>query len=485
MTAEANPQSQVATATPATPVAGPHWAVLPIVLIGTFMTGIDFFIVNVAIPALQSNLHATSAEIQWVVAGYALAYGTGMITGGRLGDIYGRRRMFVLAMSLFTISSVLCGLAPNAPMLVFFRVLQGGSAALMVPQVLAIFTVVYSGEARAKAINAYGLTLGISAVSAQLIGGLLIKADLWHLDWRLCFLINLPIGLVAVLLTPAVVPAAAGTGRSRLDLPGMALITVALIAVVLPMIEGRQQGWPAWAWIVLALSVPLFAVFGVYQHRLKAAGGSPLVDLSLFRERAFSAGLLIQLVFWGGQASYFLVFALYTQDGRHLDALGAGLIFGAIGIGYIATSTTARWFAIRMGRQVIAAGGLLRAVGLLVLLIAVDQIGVGGNIGWLVPGLIIDGAGMGLALAPLASTVLLRVKPEHAGASAGVLTTTAQIGNAIGVSLIGILFYRQLSSASSVNAGYAHAFMVSLGYLIVVGLLVAALVQLLPRKTGG
>jgi EmrB/QacA subfamily drug resistance transporter len=460
--------------------AGPHWAVLPVVLAGVFLTGIDFFIVNVAIPVMQADLSASSAEIQWVVAGYALTYGAGMITGGRLGDLFGRRRMFALAMAAFTLTSLLCAVAPNPTFLITARLLQGAAAALMVPQVLAIFSTIYSGEARARAINAYGITLGISAVSAQLIGGLLIKADWFDLDWRLCFLINLPVGIAALLFV-RLVPAAEGTGRSKLDLVGVALVTAALLSVVLPLIEGRQEGWPVWAWLVLVASIPLFAVFVLYQVRLKAAGGSPLLDMSLFEERAFSAGLATQLVFWAAQASYFLVFALYVQQGRGMDALASGVLFAAIGVGYMATSTTARWFAIRLGREVIAVGGLTRALGLLLLLLAVLHIGVHGSAWWLVPGLIVDGAGMGLGLAPLATVVLSRVTPQHAGAGAGVLTTTAQVGNAIGVSLIGILFYQQLAGQSH-DTGYAHAFEVSLIYLMATGVLVALLVQLIPKQ---
>jgi len=258
-------------------------------------------------------------------------------------------------------------------------------------------------------------------------------------------------------------------------------VTVALLAVVLPLIEGRQQGWPAWTWVLLAAAVPLFAIFAVHQNRLRRAGGSPLIDLTLFRERAFTAGLLAQLVFWTGQASYFLVFALFVQQGRKMDALGAGLIFGAIGVGYLATSTTARLVAARLGRQVIALGGLLRVVGLTLQVVTVAAIGITGNIAWLIPALIIDGAGMGFAVAPLASTVLSRVTPSHAGSAAGVLTTGVQVGNALGVSLIGLIFYNVLTRTSGPTA-YPHAFNYSLLYLIGVGLALALLVQMLPAR---
>lgn len=478
------PHTVRATGTAAPPQAGapaaPHWATLPIVLAGPLLSGIDFFIVNVAIPSVQSNLHASAASIQLIIAGYALTYGVGMITGGRLGDRFGRRNMFALAMALFTAASVACGLAPTAGFLLGSRVVQGASAALMAPQVLSIFSTVYGGEARAKAINWYGFTLGLGAVLGQIIGGLLIGANLFGLDWRTCFLINLPVGIVAVILTLKYVPESHAPGRPKLDLVGMVLVTLALLALVLPLTEGRQQGWPLWTFVCLIASVPLFLAFGLYQNRVHARGGSPLVDLALFRERAFSVGLAGQLIFWTGQASFFLVFALYVQQGRGMSALGAGLIFGALGLGYMLSSMSARRVALVIGRQVIALGGLLRVVGLIAQIVVVARIGVGGNVAWLIPALFVDGAGMGFAVAPLASTVLARVKPANVGAASGVLTTGVQVGNALGVAVIGLIFYNLLHHGSGTGA-YATAFNYSLFYLIGIGLALALLVQLLPR----
>lgn len=462
----------------------PHLGTLLVVLTGTFLAGLDFFIVAVAVPSIQTELAASAAQIQFILAGYALAFGAGMITGGRLGDIFGRRRVFTGAMAAFTASSVACGLAPNIEFLVTARVVQGLSAALMTPQVLTILGTAYTGIARSRAVTAYGVTMGVSAVLGQVIGGLLIHADLFGLGWRACFLINLPIGIAALVLIPRFVAESRAPGKPRLDLVGMALVTAALVAVVLPLIEGRQQGWPLWAWASLVASVPLFAVFCLYENRRRAANRSPLMDLTLFRERAFTAGLLAQLVFWIGQASFFLVFALYLQQGRGLSALDAGLIFVPIGLGYLATSMTAGIVAAKLGRQVIAAGGLLRIVGLTSLLVITWQIGTTGSIGWLIPALLIDGAGMGLAVAPLAATVLARITPQHAGAAIGVLTTGVQVGNAVGISLIGIIFYRLLADNPGPD-GYVDAFTGGIVFLIAIAAALVLLVQLLPRGAGG
>lgn len=469
---------------PAGPVSRPRLGTLLVLLAGAFIASLDFFIVNVAIPSIQRDLHGSSAAIQWVVSGYALGYGSCLIIGGRLGDIYGRRNMFALGMILFTLSSVACGMAPTAGFLVGARVVQGVAAAVMSPPVLSIIGTVYSGEARARAFNGYGMAMGISAVLGQLVGGLLIHFDVFGWGWRDCFLVNVPIGVVALILIPRLVPESRAPGRPRLDLIGMVLIAITLVAVVLPLIEGREQGWPAWAWLCLVAVVPLAAVFAAYENRLTRRGGSPLLDMTSFRERAFTGGLLAQVTFFMAMASYYLVFALYLQEGRGLSALNAGLIFIAIGAGYMATSTTARRFAVRLGRQVIAAGAALRVIGLVLLLLTAAAIGNGGSVVWLVPALAIDGAGMGLALAPLASVVLSRVTPTHAGSASGVLNTGLQVGNGLGVALIGVIFYGRLDGGGAALA-YPHAFQASLIYLIAVEVLLIAFVQLLPRAPGG
>jgi EmrB/QacA subfamily drug resistance transporter len=483
MTTSAKPESKASAPPVSTPEPSTtlRWGTLLVVLAGTFMAGLDFFIVNVAIPSTQRDLHASPAAIQFVIAGYALAYGAGMITGGRIGDIFGRRKLFIIAMVLFTLTSALCGAAPTASVLIIGRILQGVAAALMAPQVLAILGTAFAGEARAKAINAYGVTMGVSAVLGQLIGGLLIKANILGLDWRACFLINVPIGIVALALTPRFVPESRAPGGRKLDPLGMVLVTLALVGVVLPLIEGREQGWPSWSWVSLGVAIVLFILFGVWESALKGRGGSPLVDMSLFRERAFTAGLAGQVVFWAGQASFFLVFALFVQEGRGMDALQAGLIFIPIGVGYMASSLSARWFAGKMGRQVIALGGVLRLVGLSAMIITVAAIGTTGNVNWLIPSLFVDGAGMGFAVAPLASTVLARITPQHAGSAAGVLTTGLQIGNALGVSLIGVIFYGVLQAGHT----YGNAFNYSMVMLLGVALVLVILVQLLPRKVRG
>ncbi|GIH12949.1 MFS transporter [Rugosimonospora africana] len=457
----------------------PRRGLLPVMLAGVFMTSLDVFIVNVAIPATERQLHAGPGAVQWIVAGFGLAVAAGVITGGRLGDLYGRRRMYALGMALFTLASAACGLAPSPGALIAARVAQGVAAAIMSPQALAILGTALTGRALHRAVSAYGMAMGLAAVFGQLIGGVLIEANPLGLSWRSCFLVNLPVGALALVLIPRVVPESRGTGRSRLDLVGVFLVTLALVASVLPLIQAGSTGWPAWTWPCFGAAGVLFAAFIGYQLRLSRRGGEPLIEPALFRMRTFSVGLLTQLVFWTGLGSFFLVFALYIQQGRGRSPLGAGLIFTAIGAGYLATSTTSHRIAARLGRWTVPAGTLLMAAGLALLWEVVGRSGTHGSPFWLVPPLVIDGIGMGMTLSPLVTTSMTGMPPRHAGAASGVLSTTMQVGGALGVSVVGVVFYRALAG------GHPHAFQASLVYLIGVALATAALIQFLPRDRSG
>src|SRR5947209_11336396 len=307
-----------------TPVLASRWTPLPVVLAGTFMVVLDFFIVNVALPSMQSDLHAGSGAVEWIVAGYALTSAVFLIAAGRLGDRFGRRRLFSLGLALFTLASALCGVAATPLELVVARLVQGVAAALLMPNVLSLIGVIYRGPDRVRALSVYGTVMGFAAAGGQLIGGALIALDPAGLSWRTCFLINVPIGLVALAFAPRAIPESRDETAPTLDLAGTLLATAGLTAVVLPLVEGRQHSWPTWTWISLAAAPLLLIVFLAHQRRLARRGGNPLLDLSLFRERSFSAGLLTQLCFWTGQASFFVVLALYLQQGRGLHALAAG-----------------------------------------------------------------------------------------------------------------------------------------------------------------
>ncbi|WP_205718268.1 MFS transporter [Actinomadura sp. WMMA1423] len=461
----------------ATPMAGRHpreaapppaasFGALLVLLTGVFITTLDFFIVNVAIPDIQTDLRAGATAIQWVVAGFGLALGSGLITGGRLGDLAGRRRMYALGLAVFTAASLACGLAPSPGTLIAARVVQGVAAALLMPQVLGIINGVFTGEARARAFTAYGLALGLGGVFGQLIGGALIQADLFGTGWRSIFLINVPVGLVTLALIRRTVPSQPRTAGTRLDVTGTVLVTLGLIALVLPLIEGRRLGWPAWTWASLAASAVLLAAFTLSQRRSSA----PLVAPALFREPAFRVGSALALVYTLAMASFFLYLALYLQQGRGLSALESGLLFVALGAGYFAASTRATAVAARLGRQALALGAAVQAAGCVLLLDA-----IGHPIAWLIPGLALVGAGMGFVLAPLSALVLSGVTDRNAASAAGVLSTAQQVGNALGVALVGIVFY-------GAPGEVADAFRASLFPVMAFCGVTAALAQLLPKR---
>jgi EmrB/QacA subfamily drug resistance transporter len=451
---------------------------MAVLMAGTFVFVLDFFIVNVAIPSTQAELGASDSQIQLVVATYAIAIASLLILGGRLGDLFGRRRLFMAGLALFTASSALCGAAPGIEVLLLGRVLQGIGAALFAPQVLSIIGVTFEGDERRRAVTTYGITMGLAAAGGQLVGGALIALNVFDLDWRTCYLVNVPIGIAALALAPRAIAESRAEGSRRLDFLGAALAGATLVAIVLPLVEGRRQGWPAWTFICLAAAVPLALTFALRQRRLATTGGAPLVHPDLFRERAFTVGVLTSVVFYAGMASFFLVLAIYLQEGCGLSALDSGLVFTALAIGYLVASAGAEALTPRFGRQVLAAGGVVRAAALTGLALTVGAIGTGGSPLLLVPALAVDGIGMGLLTAPLVAVVVGGMDPRHAGAASGVLSTAQQVGNTIGVAAIGAIFYGTIGP----DGDYTGAFELALVAVAAVCLAVAALVQLLPGR---
>jgi EmrB/QacA subfamily drug resistance transporter len=463
----------------------PGWAPLAVMLIGTFMIVLDFFIVNVAIPSMQRQLHASAAGVEWVVTAYGLTYGVGLITGGRLGDRYGRRRMFALGLAIFTVASLACGLATNAEVLIISRAIQGLGAAIAGPQTLAMIGVTYAGKQRVTAITAYGVSLGLAAVLGQLFGGVLIQANVFGLDWRSCFLVNLPVGAAALLAAPRVLAESRGAAGDKIDLVGTVLVTAGLVAVVLPLVDGRQSQWPAWSWACLAAAVPVLAGFGRHQAWRRRQGKTPLVDLSVLADRAVGAGLAATGVFYAAMASFFVVLALYLQEGRGLSALGSGAVFTVVGAGYLAASLVAPAMTARLGRQWPALGGVVMAAGYAALALTAGHAGTAGTAGHgasvlplLLP-LLVTGIGMGMLTAPLTGIVLAQVAPAQAGTVSGLQATTVQLGNSIGVAVIGVVFFGALGQ--SPGGSFPHAFQASLVVLAALPLAAAVAVQFVPR----
>jgi len=452
------------------------WSALAVLMCGTFMFVLDFFIVNVALPSIQRGLRADEGAIEWVVAGYAISTAVLLVTGGRLGDQFGRRRVFAIGMVFFVATSAACALAPDPAVLVAARLVQGVGAALMAPNILSILGVVYTGPTRVRAISVYGMVMGLAAISGQLIGGVLIRWDIAGLGWRTIFWINVPLGVLALLASPRLIPESKAERGSRLDLTGVALITACLVAVVLPLVDGRQAGWPAWSWILLGAAAPLAVTFVLHQRRMADRGGVPLLSPQVFSAWPLRAGLLTQPLFWCQQAAGYLVLGLYLQQGRGLSPLSSGAVFAILAVGYLATSFRAPALTVRFGRPVIAVGAVIAAAGDAALYLATAHTGTGGSVAWLFPGLILLGAGQGLCITPLTTTVLSHADPATAGSVSGALSTAQQLGNSVGVAVTGVLFFGALSR------GYGLAFERSVLEMGALLLVVAALTRLLPGR---
>jgi EmrB/QacA subfamily drug resistance transporter len=475
--------SQSLTAVRVTPTADPaagspvYRFALPVLLAATSLIVIDFFIVNVAMASLQRDLHAGSTAVEWVVAGYGLTFAVLLLATGRLGDRFGRRRLFMGGIALFTAASLACGVAPDADVLVAARFVQGAGAAMISPCVLALIGVLFSeAGARARAIAIYATVMGVAAAGGQLVGGVLLQVNPAGLGWRTVFLINVPVGVTLLSLARRHLPESRAPQAERIDVVGIVLATLALTALVLPLVDGREQGWPLWSYVALGLSPVLFADFVWWQRRLARDGRPPLVNPAWFAVRAFRVGIVTQFCFWAGQASYFLVLALYLQLGRGLSALQSGLVFSILALSYLAGSMRAPKLAARFGRNVIVTGGLLLAAGHLGTALAA---GYGGHIAALAPGMLLEGAGMGLCLAPITGVVMAGVGPQHAGAVSGLLSTMQQVGNAAGVALIGLVFFHAARAGSPDSI--AHGFEISTALLAGLLVAVAASARRLPR----
>jgi EmrB/QacA subfamily drug resistance transporter len=427
-----------------------RWLTLAVVLPASFLGTLDFFIVNVALPSIQADLGASPTALQFVIAAYGLAYAVCLITGGRLGDLYGRKRAFLGGVALFTVASGLCGCAPHPLGLIAARALQGVSGALMFPQVLSIIHVSFPPRERGLAFGLFGSVQGAAALAGILLGGLLVEANIYQLGWRPIFLVNLPLGVLTLLAAGRLVRESRAPLARRLDLGGVALVSIALALLVLPLSEGRGNGWPWWlSASSLVGAVAILAVFVQYERWLKRSGGSPLVELTLFRERTFVVGILTSLSFCGGLSAFFLTVTMFLQQGMNLSPGGASWVFAPFAVGYLAASSAAVNLAKRLGTRILNVGVLLMAGSLGFVLLLAHQ---GGSAVQLALVLLFYGIGQGLVFPKLISTALSGVPASEAGSASGVLMTFQQVAFAFGVAVIGSVFFANVGSGDYVNA---------------------------------
>ncbi|OKI14354.1 MFS transporter [Streptomyces sp. CB03911] len=448
-------------------------------MLGAFLPMLDFFIVNVALPTIDHDLAAGPALLELVAAGYGIAFAVLLVLGGRLGDIFGRRRLFVTGAATFALTSLACGLAPGAWTLVAARVAQGASAALLLPQVLATITAATGGARRARALSIYGAAGGLSVVIGQVLGGMLVAADLFGTGWRSVFLLNVPFALLTLVLALRHVPESRSPQAARVDVPGTALLTASLLALLVPLMEGRAVGWPLWTWLLLALFPFLVAAFVQVERRSERAGGLPLVPPSLLRIPEMRRGLGIAVPYFAGFGGFMFVVAVALQQGLRLGPVAAGWALVPMAVGYFAASLSGPRLIGRFGSRVLAAGAVVQALGLATLATTVLTDWAHFSPLRMAPGVALAGIGQGLIGTPLFRVVLSKVPAERAGVGSGVLATGQQSSLALGVATLGTLYL-----ALSPSLGMSHALALVLGIQLLGSFIILGLSLRLPRAVG-
>jgi MFS family permease len=455
-----------------------RWWVLVTVVAAHFRFGVDAFIVNVAIPTIATELHASAAQIEAVIAIYLIAYATLVVTGGRLGDIYGTRNVFIAGVAGFTVTSLWCGLAQSGPELIAARLAQGATAALMVPQVLATIHLLFADAARARAFGIYGIVLGLAGATGFLLGGLLVTLDLAGLGWRAVFFVNVPFGAVIMATAFRIMPTVPRRPGTRLDMPGAIVLFLGLLCLIGPLLFGHDVHWSLAVWLVMAVGAVIIAAFLRLERRVARSGGMPLIDLSLLADKAFMRGLAAVFCFFFANLSFYLVMTIYMQKGLHIPPLQAGLVFLPLALTFVVASRHSGMRAKHRGTRVLIEGCAVQIAGLAALVTAIEWIAAPSAI-MLALVLTIFGYGQGLVMAPLSSAVLATVKPASAGTGSGMYGTTAQIANAAGVAAIGAVFFAIESAWSARPALLAAVVLFALSILAC-----AAFLTRMRRVTG-
>ena len=442
-----------------------RWWVLATVVAAQFMFGVDAFIVNVAIPTIAAELRASAAQIEAVVAIYLIAYATLVVTGGRLGDIYGTRNVFIAGVAGFTVTSLWCALAQSGPELIAARLAQGATAALMVPQVLATIHLLFAEASRARAFAIYGIVLGLAGAAGFLLGGILVTLDLAGLGWRAVFFVNVPFGVVIIAASLRIMPALPRRAGTRLDIPGAIVLFAGLLCLIGPLLFGQDVHWSRWTWLAMAAGGAIIAAFVKLERAVAARGGMPLIDLSLLSDAAFMRGLAAVFFFFFANLSFYFVMTIFMQRALHVPPLQAGLAFLPLALTFVIASRHSGMRARHRGTLVLIEGCAVQIIGLAALAALIERIDAPPAM-LLALVLTIFGYGQGLVMAPLSGAVLSTVKPANAGAGSGMYGTTAQIANAAGVAAIGAVFFAIKSAASAQLALVAASALFALSIIV-------------------
>jgi EmrB/QacA subfamily drug resistance transporter len=453
---------------------------LIVALVAMFMAIFDFYVINIATPSLQAQLDASEATLELIIGGYTFTYASLLVTGGRLGDIFSYRRVFIAGMAVFTVTSLLCGIAQTGDQLVIVRLFQGVGAALMVPQVVALITVTFRPDERPRALSWFGVAVGLALVGGQILGGALLSLDAWDIGWRIIFLVNIPVGVVALVLATRLLPDTRAARRPRQDVIGTIGLSVGLGLAILPIILGRTAGWPVWGWVMLGLAVPAIVATLAYEKSLGARGGEPMLDVTLFRTRSFTVGVLTIVGIMTFFSGFIFGLTLFLQAGLHLTPLEAGLTFGPLGIGFALSALVARPLVIQHGTKVIIVGQALLALGALLMLVELAVDGVAASAARMIVPMVLAGLGTGITIPSLTGVVVSQIPPQRAGLASGLLTTAQQFANTIGVAVFGVIFF-SAAGAGPTLADYVTGMQWVTGVGLVLCVVTFGLSFLLPR----
>jgi EmrB/QacA subfamily drug resistance transporter len=419
-----------------------RWLVLAIVLCAEVMDLIDATIVNVAGPSIRRDLGGGATTLQWLGAAYTLSFAVLLVTGARLGDIFGRRRLFLVGSFGFTLMSALCAVAPSAELLIVIRALQGGFGALLIPQGFGLLKEVFPPEEEGKVFASFGPVMGLSAIAAPILAGVLIDADILSTGWRMVFLINVPVGIVAFAGAVRYLPRGAAKPGTRLDLVGMTLVGAASVAIIYPLIEGRAEGWPVWIFAMLAAGIVLLAAFVLYERRRTEA---PLIEPSLLRNHTYTDGIGVALGFFAVFAGLILIVSLFCQVGQGFSPVHAGLTLVPMTAGMVVSMVISFALVAKLGRHLLHLGIALSAAGAVVLALTVS--GATAASTWaLLPALLLMGLGAGFVFGQLFDIILAGVAMDEVGSASGVLNAVQQLANALGVAILGTVFFSRLTA---------------------------------------
>ena len=466
------------------------WLSLSVLLLGIAMALLDTTIVNVALPTIRTSLHASESTLSWIISGYALAFGLALIPAGRIGDRFGHTWMFIIGLTGFTLASLWCGLASGPTELIIARVVQGLAGGAFFPAVTALIQLMFPGPVRGRAFAVMGATIGFSTALGPIVGGLLIQAFGTGHGWRTIFFVNLPFGVIAVTAAILLLPRIVAGGESRgVDVVGLALLAASLVAILVPLIQGQDAGWPLWTWLSIAGGVVLLAVFGAWEVSVVRRGNTPLVPPRLFKHGHFTGGVILALVYFAAFTSIFFTISILWQAGLGHTALSSGIVSIPFAIGSIIGASQSDRLAARLGRTVLIVGTGMVALGLVGVWVILATVSAAHLTHWLLlPPLLVAGIGSGMFIAPNAQFIVATVNRTEAGAASGVVGTAQRLGSAAGIAVIGSVLFGSLTfppgrpTPSVVADVFTHAAASAMAVSAGLAVLAFALVFVLPKR---